>query len=266
MNEESQNNNTTNTNSTIDPRSSQYSDSEFSFFEIISILKNSKILVFVITLFFTLVAFSYGSIKAQSYYSSATIQLGEFAGSSVKTHSEIENDLSFYFNGINTNFIGNAGLILSTSNESEEMGKENLKNAIEFLLESTNNLINNKVIIKQSEIDLLKESKQYLSKRLAKINALSKENDSKSLIQSEDAYNDLMMEINDINFNIQMLETKMIYSSTRNSKVYSDITTINQSSSISMLLIIGTLMGFILGCGLAIFRELWVQYSNSKFI
>jgi capsular polysaccharide biosynthesis protein len=266
MNEDIHKNNTSNINSSTESRSFKYSDSDLSFFEFFEILKESKKLVFMAIFFGTLVSFSYVLNKTPSYHSSATIQLGEFYGSPVQTHNDIKNDIEFYFNNINLSFIGNTGLIISTSNRSKEKGESNLKNAVDFLIYTSNNLINNKLILKQSEIDLLKESKKQLGTRLSKINSLSKKDDFKSQIQAEEASNSLMMEMNEINFKIKMLEERMFYSPTSNSKVYSEVRTIEQSSSKPKWLIIGAIFGFIFGCTIAIFKEFLKRYSTSRLI
>ena len=43
----------------------------------------------------------------------------------MQTHNDIKNDIEFYFNNINLSFIGNTGLIISTSNRSKEKGESN---------------------------------------------------------------------------------------------------------------------------------------------
>lgn len=266
MNEDDQNNNISNTTSTIESRSSRYSDGDLRFFEIFNILKKFKILVFMTVIFCTLAGLGYSLIQAPIYFSTSTIQLGEFDGSPVQSHNEIKNDIEFYFNNINVSFIGNSGLIVSTFNESKEKGEANLKNAVDFLIESSNTLINSRVILKQSEIDFLKESKKQLGTRLSKISSLSKKNDFKSQFQAEEAANDLMIEMNEINFKIQMLEEKMFYSLTSNSKVYSELRTIEQVSSKYIALIVGAMFGFFIGCTIAIIIEFWRRYSNSNLI
>jgi len=114
--------------------------------QILKLLLKSKILVIIVVSIFALAGIFYGNSQKSTYNAQADIFFGTFGGNNIANAKIIDT----YLDGIDWDFFANPGggfflRIGSSSHVSAEQAELKLEEALDFLLEYTNNLIEEKI-------------------------------------------------------------------------------------------------------------------------
>ena len=122
---------------------------EINLREILILLLEAKKIIFIVTLFFTLIAASYSYSLKTKYESSATIKIGHINNEFEKV---ILNKVNSNNYGIKSKLIDSGTLFLSTHPQSSaEEAEVLLLKAIDYAIETSNNDINKRIISNQNE-------------------------------------------------------------------------------------------------------------------
>jgi len=136
--------------------------------QIFKLLLKSKLLVIIVVSIFALAGIYYGNLNKSSYSAKADIFFGTFDGKNI-AHSKI---IDTYLDGINWNDYDNPGggrflRLKSSSHDSAEEAEHKLQEAIDFLLDYTNNIIEEKIEIAKANVQLNEIAKANVQLNLA---------------------------------------------------------------------------------------------------
>jgi LPS O-antigen subunit length determinant protein (WzzB/FepE family) len=216
-------------------------DDEIELVELLRIILNSKKLIFIVTLAFSLLAFIYTNQKEREYQSTVILEIGsydllngekKFVESVVSLKKKLNVNINFKEqsklggNKLNFKDIEDQLLEINYTSPSPEFNENLLKSAVTFTQEShaeiLDNIVNSfskKIVDKYKEIEFLKNSieSQQESQKLNAVNALKAIDAEieflKNSIESQQESQKLnaIYLINTIDNQIHLLEAKIRY-------------------------------------------------------
>ena len=240
-----------------------YQEEETNIREILLLLWDSKKIIIATTLIFILASFTYSQIKAPIFVSYAKVAIGSYLDTDfitgkesslqIQTFEDIASEIDFNFN-FNIVPIGEKFFSISSTSHSSENAENLVVEIVDYVGNRSKELIN--LHIDQDKLSLYK-IEENLASRESEVNRLLMIKNSPGSTFENDVYlSQLFVALNQLKLDKGVLERKFKKSNLfKYSNIEGEISTTQEKTSNSRILIFGTLLGLALSVVIVFIRR-----------